>query len=80
MRTAVVDIGSNSTRLLVAHLEDGRVTEELERRTTVTRLGSGVEASGNLSDEAMQRVYTALAEYREAIDKHDVGSGIAVLT
>jgi exopolyphosphatase/guanosine-5'-triphosphate,3'-diphosphate pyrophosphatase len=80
MRLAVVDIGSNSTRLLVAELEDGRVTAELARRTTVTRLGDGVDASGNLSEEAMERVYRTLEEYRSVIDGHDVDTGLAVLT
>jgi exopolyphosphatase/guanosine-5'-triphosphate,3'-diphosphate pyrophosphatase len=67
MRVAVVDIGTNSTRLLVAAV-DGQEVEELDRRTTVTRLGEGLEASGRLSDAAMRRVSDALAEYREAID------------
>ena len=80
MRVAVVDIGSNSTRLLVAELEDGRVTAELARRTTVTRLGDGVDASGNLSEEAMERVYRTLEEYRSVIEGHDVDTGLAVLT
>ncbi len=80
MRVAVVDIGSNSTRLLVAELEDGRVTAELARRTTVTRLGDGVDASGNLSEEAMERVYRTLEEYRGVIEGHDVDTGLAVLT
>lgn len=80
MRTAVVDIGSNSTRLLVAELADGRVTKELVRRTAVTRLGSGVETSGNLSEDAMQRVFETLGEYREVIDAHDVDQAVAVLT
>ena len=67
MRVAVVDIGTNSTRLLVAEVEDGRIAE-LDRRTAVTRLGEGVEATGRLADAAMARVSDALAAYREAID------------
>jgi exopolyphosphatase/guanosine-5'-triphosphate,3'-diphosphate pyrophosphatase len=80
MRTAVVDIGSNSTRLLIAELADGRVTEELARRTAVTRLGDGVDTSGKLSDEAMGRVYATLDQYRAEIDDHNVDHAIAVLT
>jgi exopolyphosphatase / guanosine-5'-triphosphate,3'-diphosphate pyrophosphatase len=80
MRKAVVDIGSNSTRLLIADLDDGRVTDELVRRTAVTRLGTGVDSSGKLSDEAMKRVYATLDEYRAEIDKHSVDRALAVLT
>ena len=60
MRTAVVDIGSNTTRLYIADVQDGRITHELERRTKVTRLGAGVDRDGRLADEAMQRVYDTL--------------------
>ncbi len=80
MRKAVVDIGSNSTRLLVAELAACRVTAELVRRTAVTRLGSGVDSSGKLSDEAMERVYATLDEYRAEIDEHGVDAAVAVLT
>ena len=66
MRVGVVDIGTNSTRLLVAEV-DGGTLNELDRRTTVTRLGEGLEASGRLSDAAMARVSEALADYREAL-------------
>jgi exopolyphosphatase/guanosine-5'-triphosphate,3'-diphosphate pyrophosphatase len=69
VRVAVVDIGTNSTRLLVADVEDGRVTE-LERRTTITRLGQGVDRTGSLAPEAMERVFAALEAYREAVDAH----------
>ena len=65
---AVVDLGTNTTRLLVAEVEDGAV-EELERRTTITSLGQGVDATGRLADEAMDRVREALAGYREVIDR-----------
>ena len=58
MPVAVIDIGTNTTRLLVAEPEDGDVVE-LERRTTITTLGKGVDATGRLSDEAMDRVAEA---------------------
>jgi exopolyphosphatase / guanosine-5'-triphosphate,3'-diphosphate pyrophosphatase len=79
MRVGVVDIGTNSTRLLVAEVEGGALTE-LERRTTVTRLGEGLEASGRLSDAAMARVSKALAGYREAIDELGAERVVAVAT
>jgi exopolyphosphatase/guanosine-5'-triphosphate,3'-diphosphate pyrophosphatase len=79
MNVAVVDIGTNSTRLLIAEVGDGRV-EELDRRTTVTRLGEGLEASGRLSDAAMARVSDALASYREAIDAYGAERVVAVAT
>ncbi len=80
MRIAVVDIGTNSTRLLICDVEDGRVTAELERRTIITRLGAGVDADGRLNDDAMNRVYQALEQYRELIDAHGAERAIAVLT
>jgi exopolyphosphatase / guanosine-5'-triphosphate,3'-diphosphate pyrophosphatase len=76
---AVVDLGTNSTRLLVAQVEDGAV-QELERRSTVTRLGEGVDASGRLSDAAMERVHATLEEYRELIDQHGAEPVVAVAT
>lgn len=78
-RVAVVDLGTNSTRLLVADVADGQI-RELARRTTVTRLGEGVEATGRLSDAAMARVSEALAAYREVIDQHDARQVVAVAT
>jgi exopolyphosphatase/guanosine-5'-triphosphate,3'-diphosphate pyrophosphatase len=79
MRVAVIDIGTNSTRLLVAEARDGRLTE-LERRTVITRLGEGVEATGNLSDAAIQRVTETLAAYRQAIDELGGERVVAVAT
>ena len=80
MRIAVVDIGTNSTRLLVAELQDGRVSDELERRTKVTRLGAGVDADGSLREDAMERVYTTLDGYRQLIDAAGVTKAVAVMT
>jgi len=64
MRVAVIDIGTNSTRLLVADIDGGRV-RELERRSTVTRLGRGVDTSGQLAAEAIEDVCATVGEYIE---------------
>jgi exopolyphosphatase/guanosine-5'-triphosphate,3'-diphosphate pyrophosphatase len=77
---AVVDIGTNSTRLLIAIVKDGRVATELERLTTVTRLGAGVDANGRLDPEAMERVFTTLDRYQELIFAAHADRAVAVLT
>jgi len=61
-RVAVIDIGTNSTRLLVADVAGGRVSP-LERRSTVTRLGRGVDLSGHLAGEAIEDVCGAIRDY-----------------
>jgi exopolyphosphatase/guanosine-5'-triphosphate,3'-diphosphate pyrophosphatase len=76
---AVIDIGTNTTRLLVAEVEDGQVVE-LERRTTITRLGQGVDATGRLAQEAMDRVAEAIAVYREVIDRLGAERVVALAT
>ena len=64
LRVAVVDMGTNSTRLLVADV-DGRRVREVERRSTVTRLGRGVDLSRNLSTDAIDEVAGVVGEYIE---------------
>ncbi|HEY0632208.1 MAG TPA: Ppx/GppA phosphatase family protein [Thermoleophilaceae bacterium] len=76
---AVVDIGTNSTRLLIARVEDGRV-EELERQSKVTRLGQGVDASGRLADEAVERVFVVLGQYKELIEEHAASRTVVLAT
>ena len=78
-RIAVVDLGTNSTRLLVAEVTGGTVSE-IDRRTTVTRLGEGVDSAGRLSPSAIERVLAALAGYREAIDVLGASEVVAVAT
>ncbi len=81
MRVGVVDIGTNSTRLLIAEVEDGAI-DELDRRSEVTRLGQGVDTAGRLADDAMERVFATLGAYRDALDAADVPADarVAVLT
>jgi exopolyphosphatase / guanosine-5'-triphosphate,3'-diphosphate pyrophosphatase len=78
-RVAVVDVGSNSTRLLVADVAGGRVAE-VERRSTVTRLGRGVDLSGQLSDEAIEAACGAIGEYVGLCREHGVEAVAAIAT
>jgi exopolyphosphatase/guanosine-5'-triphosphate,3'-diphosphate pyrophosphatase len=77
---AVVDVGTNSTRLFVAEVRDGRVTAQLERLTRITRLGAGVDAHGRLDPEAIGRVLAALDDYQRVIEAHHAERRVAVLT
>ena len=67
-RVAVIDIGTNSTRLLVADVA-GSAVSQVERRSTVTRLGRGVDLSGHLSGEAIEDVCAAIGGYVEIIQE-----------
>ncbi len=62
MRVAAIDMGTNSTRLLVADVVDGTV-EVVRRESRVTGLGRGVEISGSLSTEAIESVFAAVGDY-----------------
>lgn len=64
---AAIDCGTHSTRLLV---HDG--TSTLERLMTITKLGEGVDGSGRLAPEAIERTVDALREYRTVMDRHGV--------
>ena len=80
MRIAVVDVGTNTTRLYVAEIEDGQVARELTRVSRVTRLGAGVDASGRLAADALAREYTVLDEYHQLIEATAPDKAIAVMT
>jgi exopolyphosphatase/guanosine-5'-triphosphate,3'-diphosphate pyrophosphatase len=80
MRIAVADLGTNSTRLLIADVNaDGTLTQH-DRQTTVTRLGEGVDGSGRLAPAAMERVYEALTRYRELASQAKADRTMAVAT
>ena len=78
-RIAVIDLGTNSTRLLVADVDGGHV-RNLERRSIVTRLGDGVDANGALKPESMERVYEIVERYHRLIDRHGAEAIEAVAT
>lgn len=79
MRVAVVDIGTNSTRLLVADADADGV-EQVDRRSIVTRLGEGLERTGELGEAPRARVFAVLDEYAAAMDEHGAEVRTAVLT
>jgi exopolyphosphatase/guanosine-5'-triphosphate,3'-diphosphate pyrophosphatase len=80
MRVAVVDIGTNSTRLLIAEVAAGGAVAQLHRESIVTRLGEGVDATGRLGDAPMRRVFDVLERFRGVIEQHQIAASTAVLT
>jgi exopolyphosphatase/guanosine-5'-triphosphate,3'-diphosphate pyrophosphatase len=81
-RVAVVDIGTNSVRLLVADVDgapDGTLTT-LDRRMHITRLGQGVDATHRLAPEAIERTAAVLRDYRDAIGAAGVHATRATAT
>jgi exopolyphosphatase / guanosine-5'-triphosphate,3'-diphosphate pyrophosphatase len=78
-RVGVVDLGTNSTRLLVADVEDG-VVSEVERRLTITRLGEDVDERRLLLPTALARVRNTLADYRRLLDETGAERTLAVAT
>jgi len=80
MRVAVVDIGTNSTRLLVADVTPGAEIAERVRESTVTRLGEGVDATGRLGEAPQQRVFATLERYAAQIREQDCEASAAVMT
>src|SRR5215216_4928601 len=68
MRVGVVDLGTNSTRLLVADV-DGERVDEVSRRTVITRLGEGVDERRRLLPLPVARVRNALSDYRRELEQ-----------
>ncbi|GAA4916481.1 exopolyphosphatase [Streptomyces coeruleoprunus] len=67
-RVAAIDCGTNSIRLLVADVDPaaGTITD-LDRRMTIVRLGQGVDRTGRLAPEALERTFAACREYAAVI-------------
>lgn len=81
MRVAAVDCGTNSIRLLVADAnpQTGELTE-LDRRMTIVRLGQGVDRTGRLAPEALERTFAACREYADVIKEYGAESTRFVAT
>jgi exopolyphosphatase/guanosine-5'-triphosphate,3'-diphosphate pyrophosphatase len=79
MRVAALDLGTNTTRLLVADVTGGRV-DEIVRRTAITRLGEGVDRRRRLLPAALARVRNALVDYRREAELLGVERSLLVAT
>jgi exopolyphosphatase/guanosine-5'-triphosphate,3'-diphosphate pyrophosphatase len=67
-RVAAIDCGTNSLRLLVADMDPARhELTDIERRMEIVRLGQGVDATGRLAPEALERTFRVLADYARLI-------------
>ena len=78
-RVAVIDMGTNSTRLLIADVTEGRV-HEVERRTTVTQLGRGVDHTGRLCTDAIEDVCRTVADYKARYEEMGAERVFAIAT
>jgi exopolyphosphatase/guanosine-5'-triphosphate,3'-diphosphate pyrophosphatase len=79
IRVAAIDLGTNSTRLLVADVEDGRV-DEVVRRSVVTRLGEGVDTRRRLLPVPVTRVRNVLTGFRQELEALGAERTLAVAT
>lgn len=71
MLCACIDIGTNTTRVLVAHARDGRLEEVLQQKA-MTRLGRGLKAGGTLSNQQIAQTAEVVAEQRALA--HELGA------
>jgi exopolyphosphatase/guanosine-5'-triphosphate,3'-diphosphate pyrophosphatase len=79
MRVAVVDIGTNSTRLLLADVAGPQV-EQIERRTTVTNMGRGVDHTGLICSDAIDDVCSVIADYKAHYEEMGAERVVAIAT
>ncbi|MDN3352532.1 Ppx/GppA phosphatase family protein [Actinomadura sp. DC4] len=70
-RVAAIDCGTNSVRLLIADISGTELTD-LERRMEIVRLGQGVDKTGRLAPEALERTFTAMRGYGKLLESHGV--------
>ena len=78
-RVAAVDLGTNSTRLLVADVEDGHVSD-VARETRITRLGEGVDERRRLLPSPIARVRNVLTDFRRTAESLGVERTLAIAT
>jgi exopolyphosphatase/guanosine-5'-triphosphate,3'-diphosphate pyrophosphatase len=79
-RVGAIDIGTNTTRLLVAEIGEQGELRELDRQTAITRLGEGVDAHGRLREDAVARVRASLDAYRRRARELEAERVLAVAT
>lgn len=76
---AALDFGSNSTRVLIASVDNGEINK-IRKRHIVTKMAEGIPSSGDISENALTRVTEAVSIFFEEINKHEVGGIFSVGT
>ena len=79
VRVAVIDIGTNSTRLLISDVE-GASAEQVERRTTVTNMGRGVDHTNLICADAVEDVCRVIADYMARYEEMGAERVMAIAT
>ena len=79
MKVAIVDLGTNTCRLFLADVTDGRV-EQAERLTTVVRLGQGVDKTGGLHEDAVARTHACISGYAPRIEAYHPMRSLLIAT
>jgi exopolyphosphatase/guanosine-5'-triphosphate,3'-diphosphate pyrophosphatase len=69
---AAIDCGTNSIKVLIGTVRDDGRLDTVLRDSRVVRLGQGVDRTGELADEALERTFAALDEFAETIRRHGV--------
>ncbi|MFI5510491.1 exopolyphosphatase [Mycobacterium sp. NPDC051804] len=78
-RVGAIDCGTNSIRLLIADIGDGKIAD-LHREMRIVRLGQGVDATGQFAPDALDRTRAALTDYAELLHAHEVSAVRMVAT
>ena len=79
MKIATIDVGTNSTRMLIADIRDGKI-KEIFKTGKVTRIGEGVKKTKLLSKEAIERTVETLKEFKELAQKYGVEKFVIATT
>ena len=66
-----IDCGSNSTRLLISTVENGKL-ENLHKEHQVTRLSDNIDKTGTISDDSKKRFFKVLRKYMRKIEEYKV--------
>lgn len=80
MKVAALDLGSNTSLLLIAEVEGGVITKVYHDETRITKLGQGVHANRKLHPDALKRMEEALGDYGRTIKEHKCEKVAAVAT
>ncbi len=80
MRLATIDIGTNSTRLLISEANEKGKIKQLLKLGRVTRLGKGVKKTGRLSKESIEKTIAVLKEFKQVIEQYKVDKVVVATT